>query len=262
MTLIDTHAHLYAEEFTVDLPQAIERAKQLGVEKVLLPNIDTDSIPNLKRVVAQYPSFFIPMMGLHPTSVSTDWKNQLNTIYQELNQSAYIAIGEIGIDLYWDKTLQPQQIKAFEEQLVWSKEKNLPVAIHSRDAFSQVLASLKRVGANSLQGVFHSFGGTFEELKSAMAFDNFYIGINGVVTFKNSGLSETLRYADIHRIVLETDAPYLAPVPHRGKRNESSYLRFILNKLSEIYNMCEEEVAAITSANAVRLFGLNQWGRE
>lgn len=254
MRLIDTHAHLYADEFSADLPQVVQRAKEAGVEKVFLPNIDVDSVSALKRVVRQFPSFFVPMMGLHPTSVSVDWKEQLDRIYQELNNGNYVAVGEIGIDLYWDKTFEKEQIKVFEEQLAWSRDKDLPVAIHSRDAFSHVACSLKKVGATSLRGVFHSFGGTVEELEIALAFDNFFIGINGVVTFKNSALPQTLSYCDIHRIVLETDAPYLSPVPYRGKRNESGYLRLIVQKLADIYKMSEEGVAHITSENATRLF--------
>lgn len=259
MKLIDTHAHLYADEFASDLSEVINRARQSGIEKVLLPNIDIDSIDSLKRIVCEYPSFFLPMMGLHPTSVADDWKNQLGIIHQELNATSYIAIGEIGVDLYWDKTFEEEQIQAFEEQLQWSKEKNLPVAIHSRNAFEQVIASIKRVGANSLRGVFHSFGGNVEELQLALELKNFYIGINGVVTFKNSGLAGTLMHCDTHRIVLETDAPYLSPVPYRGKRNESAYLRFILKRLSEIFGISEEEMANLTSENAIRLFGLSQY---
>lgn len=256
MRIIDTHAHLYLEEFDSDLDEVVERAKFIGVEKVLLPNIDETSIINLKQTVNKYPSFFIPMMGLHPTSVSEDWEHQLEVIYNELNSSKYIAIGEIGIDLYWDKSSMQRQVLAFEKQLRWSIERKLPVAIHSRDAIPEVIQSIKNVGKENVFGVFHSFGGSVEELKEILELKNFYVGINGVVTFKKSGLAETLLNCSLEKIVLETDSPYLAPVPYRGKRNESGYLSEILKKLSEIYHKTEEEIAKITTKNAYRLFNL------
>lgn len=255
MTVIDTHAHLYVDEFNADLADVVQRAQTGGIEKVLLPNIDTDSIEPLKKTVANFPDFFIPMMGLHPTSVKDNWQEQLSLIKKELDRGQYIAIGEIGIDLYWDKTYKEQQISAFEEQLNWSIEKNLPVSIHSRDAIYEVIESVKIVGEDKLKGVFHSFGGNVKELKDALALQNFYIGINGVVTFKNSGLMQTLQFCPLNRIILETDSPYLAPAPYRGKRNEPSYLSFVLAKLSEIYNKRESEIADITTANVRRLFG-------
>lgn len=256
MRIVDTHAHLYLENFDSDLNDVVARAKLIGVEKVLLPNIDKTSISNLKHTVDKYPSFFIPMMGLHPTSVSEDWKQQLEIIYNELNNSKYIAIGEIGIDLYWDKSSKERQVAAFERQLEWSIEKRWPVAIHSRDAISEVIQSIKNVGNKSLFGVFHSFGGSVEELERILELENFYIGINGVVTYKKSGLTETLLHCGLEKIVLETDSPYLAPVPHRGKRNESGYLSEILKKLSEIYHKTEEEIAEITTKNAYCLFNI------
>lgn len=254
MRIIDTHAHLYAEEFSQDLTEVIQRAKKTGVEKILLPNIDTESISLLKKTAEDFSDFFLPMMGLHPTSVGDDWKSQLDTIKKELDNNTYIAIGEIGIDLYWDKTFKNQQILAFEEQLNWSIEKDLPVAIHSRDAISEVIQSIKNVGENKLRGVFHSFGGNEDELKAVLEFKNFYLGINGVVTFKNSGLAETLKKCPLDRIIVETDSPYLAPVPYRGKRNESSYLTYVLTKLSEIYNKDESDIAEVTTENAKKLF--------
>ena len=254
MTIIDTHAHLYSEEFESDVEDVVSRAKSIGVETVLLPNIDELSIPALKKTVKKYPSFFIPMMGLHPTSVSEDWEKQLEIIRREFNNSRYIAIGEIGIDLYWDKSLKQQQIAAFEQQLAWSIEKKLPVAIHSRDAIPEVIESIKRVGGKEIYGVFHSFGGSAQELQDILALQHFYIGINGVVTFKKSGLTETLLHCPLDKIILETDSPYLAPVPYRGKRNEPAYLSEIVRKLSEIYQKTEEEIARITTLNACRLF--------
>ncbi|MDR2816512.1 MAG: TatD family hydrolase [Proteiniphilum sp.] len=257
MNLIDTHAHLFAEEFKDDLREVVSRAKKAGVEKALLPNIDEVSVLRLKQCVLDYPGFFYPMMGLHPTGVGGgDWKRQLDTIYRELNAGDYIAVGEIGIDLYWDTSLREAQIKAFEEQLKWSIEKDLPVSIHFRNATEEVIQSIRRVGAQSLRGVFHSFGGTKAELEAILELDNFLIGINGVVTFKNSGLSETLKHCPTNRVVLETDSPYLAPAPYRGKRNEPARLIHIIAQLAGIWNKDEETVAQITSRNARELFKL------
>lgn len=254
MKIIDTHAHVYADEFAVDLEQVVFRARQAGVQKVLLPNIDIESVPALKKTVAAYPDFFAPMMGLHPTSVRDDWQTQLQQLRHELENGEYCAVGEIGIDLYWDTTYKQQQIAAFEEQLRWAAHKNLPVAIHTRNAFAEVLQSLKNVDGYCMSGVFHSFGGNVRELQAALVFENFYVGISGVVTFKNSGLGETLKQCPLSRIVLETDSPYLAPVPYRGKRNEPSYLQQIIAKLADIYNVDEDEIVRITTQNVRRLF--------
>lgn len=256
MSLIDTHAHLFAEEFQEDLHQVVIRAKDAGVEKVLLPNIDETTVVQLKRSVEDYPGFFYPMMGLHPTSVTRDWRKQLDVIYRELNSTDYIAVGEIGIDLYWDTSLKEAQIDAFEEQLAWSIEQDLPVSIHFRNATQEVIASIRRVGASSLRGVFHSFGGSEADLEAILALDNFFIGINGVVTFKNSGLTKTLLRCPVDRVVLETDSPYLAPVPYRGKRNESAYLLFVVAQLAGIWNESRESVVRITGENANNLFAL------
>lgn len=259
MNLIDTHAHLYLPEFHVDFEDVVSRAKKAGVYKILLPNIDTESIESLKQTVLFDPSFFIPMIGLHPTSVKEDWEHRLNIVYHELKTNNYIAIGEIGLDLYWDQTFKTQQIKAFEKQLQWSIEKQLPVAIHSRNANEEVIRSIKKVGVDSLRGVFHSFGGSREELENILELPFFFIGINGIITFKNSGLCDVLRCCDIERIVLETDAPYLAPVPYRGKRNEPAYLTEIAKELAAIFGMTEEEVAEITSRNAEKVFNISNW---
>lgn len=256
MNFIDTHAHLFVEEFKDDLREVVNRAKGVGVEKVLLPNIDENSVVPLKQCVLDYPGFFYPMMGLHPSSVTENWEKQLDIIYRELNAGDYIAVGEIGIDLYWDISLRKAQIHTFEEQLKWSIEKDLPVSIHFRNATDEVIQSIRRVGPSLLKGVFHSFGGTKAELEAILELDNFLIGINGVVTFRNSGLSETLKYCPSNRVVIETDSPYLAPVPYRGKRNESSYLAYVITQLARIWNESEESVARITSSNARGLFKL------
>jgi TatD DNase family protein len=213
-------------------------------------------VSRLKQSVLDYPGFFYPMMGLHPTSVTGNWEKQLDIIYRELNSGDYIAVGEIGIDLYWDTSLREVQMHAFEEQLKWSIEKDLPVSIHFRNATEEVIQSIRKVGASSLKGVFHSFGGTKAELEAILELDNFLIGINGVVTFRNSGLSETLKHCPFNRVVLETDSPYLAPVPYRGKRNESAYLLHVITQLAGIWNESQESVARITSRNARELFKL------
>jgi TatD DNase family protein len=256
--LIDAHAHLFAEEFQDDIAEVVARAKEAGVEKVLLPNIDETTIAGLKATTAQYAGFFFPMMGLHPTSVQRYWRQQLDTIYEEFLHSPYIAVGEIGIDLYWDSSLSAAQTAVFEEQLQWSIEKDLPVSIHSRNAVEEVINSIKRVGEKRLRGVFHSFGGTKADLDAILQLPDFWVGINGVITFKNSGLAETVKNCPKDKVILETDAPYLAPVPFRGKRNESSYLALVAEKLSEVWEISPEEISRITSSNANHLFDTDQ----
>ena len=254
MMLIDTHAHLFADVFQNDLEEVVSRARAAGVERVLLPNIDETTIDDLQAAVRRYPDFFLPMMGLHPTSVTSEWEKQLLSIYQEIKRHPYIAVGEIGMDLYWDRSLQDAQMNAFEEQLRWSIEMDLPVAVHFRNATAEVVTSIKRVGEKALRGVFHSFGGSKEELETLLQLKNFHVGINGVVTYRNGGLAETLIHCPKESIVLETDSPWLTPVPRRGKRNEPANLSYILKKLAEIWGETEEEVAAQTSRNATRLF--------
>ena len=256
MRIIDTHSHIYSEEFDNDIDDVIKRAKQAGVEKILLPNIDASSIDRLHSISDRYTGYCIPMMGLHPTSVGENWKEELDIMRKELSKRTYIAIGEIGIDLYWDKTFEEQQRLVFEEQLRWSIEYDLPVAIHSRDAIAECISCIKNVGEQHLRGVFHSFGGTVEELDGILSLRNFMLGINGVVTFKNSTLPTVLKETDLSTIIIETDSPYLAPVPYRGKRNESSYTLNVVTKLAEIYGLPAEEVGQITTENAEKLFAL------
>lgn len=256
MQWIDTHTHIFSEEFDADLEEVIRRAEEQGVNTLLLPNIDVDSIRRLHQACDAYPSTCFPMMGLHPTSVKDDYRQQLDQIRQCLDMRKYVAIGEIGIDLYWDKTHLKEQIEAFETQLQWSIEKDLPVAIHTRKAFPEVFESLRRVGADRLRGVFHSFGGSREELEEALTFEHFLLGINGVITYKKATFSEYLSQAPIERILLETDAPYLSPVPYRGKRNEPAYIIKVAEKLSEVYNLPTDCIAAKTSENARKLFSL------
>jgi TatD DNase family protein len=256
MYLIDTHTHIFSEEFDSDRNEVIQRALNAGVQTFFLPNIDLESVSSLHQVCEQHPQHCFPLMGLHPTSVSIDYKEVLKKIRSFFEGKKYYAVGEIGIDLYWDKTFIQQQIDTFEEQLRWSIELNLPVVIHTREAFPQVFESINRVGANQLRGIFHSFGGSREELEEALKYEHFLLGINGVLTYKKATFRDYLALAPIDRIVLETDAPYLTPVPHRGKRNEPAYLPYIVEKLAEVYGITIEEVAKKTSENARKLFGI------
>lgn len=254
MRLIDTHTHIYQPDFDDDISDVILRAKEAGVEKILLPNIDLESIERLKNLSDKYANYCIPMMGLHPTSVTENWKDDLSKIKSFLDKEEYIAIGEIGIDLYWDKTYEKEQKLAFEEQLRWSIEYDLPVSIHTRSAIMEAVECIKNVGKEKLRGVFHSFGGTLDEMNAILDLNNFYLGINGVVTYKNSSLPEVLSHTDLSHIVIETDAPYLPPVPYRGKRNEPSYCIQIVERLSEIYKISANEVGQITTNNAAEIF--------
>jgi TatD DNase family protein len=256
MYLIDTHTHIYTEEFDSDIQEVMKRAAGGGINKLCLPNIDLESISRLHAVCDAYPGVCFPMMGLHPTSVGANYKKDLEKIRDKLPGRKYIAVGEIGIDLYWDKTFRREQIEAFEEQLRWSIEWDIPVSIHSREAFPEVLESLHRTGIDKLRGVFHSFGGSREELEEALKCPHFMLGINGVVTYKNAGFREYLNLAPLERILLETDAPYLTPVPWRGKRNEPAYLIYIAQKIAEIYGLSLETVAEKTTENSRRLFGI------
>jgi TatD DNase family protein len=251
--IIDTHAHLYAEEFHQDIANVIERARSEGIYRVLLPNIDTNSIEPLKALVASYPDYCIPMMGLHPCSVSTDYKSQLAIIEKELDTKDYVAVGEIGIDLYWDKTTLDIQKDAFIIQCQWAVDRKLPVAIHARDSIDILIKILQEDVKGELTGVFHCFGGDIDQAKAIEEL-GFYLGIGGVVTFKNTKLRDVLVSVSLDRIMVETDAPYLAPVPYRGKRNESSYLKQIISTLADVYSTTPAEISAITTANALKLF--------
>lgn len=254
MKLIDTHNHLYSEEFDTNRAELVREAIESGIEKILLPNIDASSIKAMHNVCDTWPDFAYPMMGLHPTSVDGEVEEQLSTIKSFFNKRKYCGIGEIGIDLYWDKTFLHEQQYAFEEQLKWAMELNLPVAIHTREAFPEVLNSLHKVGNNNLCGVFHSFTGNESELKALLEFKNFKIGINGVITFKNSKLSQVLKQTSIDRIVLETDAPYLAPAPYRGRTNLPVYIWKTAEKVADTFDLSVKETVEITSSNALELF--------
>lgn len=255
MNLIDTHSHIYSEDFNDDINQIIENSKEAGVEKILLPNIDSQSIDQMHSLERMFPSYCIPMMGLHPTSVKENFQDELNICKNWLNSRKYCAIGEIGIDLYWDKTFVKEQQIAFDTQINWALKFNLPIVIHSRESFDEIFEILENYKKSNLRGVFHSFSGNLEQANKAIEL-GFFLGINGIVTFKNSGLDKTIAEVPLEKLMLETDAPYLAPVPKRGKRNESSYVRYTAQKIAEIYQTKIERVAEITSYNARNLFNL------
>lgn len=254
MKLIDTHNHLYLEDFDPEQDELVIKAKESGIDTLLLPNVDLTTVERMHNLCDRYPDFAYPMMGLHPTSVDGQYTEQLKQIESCLDKRSYCGIGEIGIDLYWDKTYLKEQKIVFEEQLKWSIALDLPVAIHTRDAFAEVFDSIYKVYSPNLKGVFHSFTGTEEDLKEINKLESFKIGINGVITFKNSKLSETIRHTGIHKVLLETDAPYLAPVPYRGKRNEPTYIWKTAEKVAETYGLTLEETVKKTRNNSLNLF--------
>ena len=261
MGLIDTHCHLYLEDFDPEQEQLIEEAKASGIERLLMPNVDLTTIDRMHALCDQHPDFALPMMGFHPTSVDEHYAESLRHTEQWLGKRAYCAIGEIGIDLYWDKTYLKEQQEVFEEQLRWSIDLDLPVAIHTREAYPEVLNCIYKVGADRLYGVFHSFTGTREELDEVEKLSRFMIGINGVVTFKNAHLDERIQDFPLNRILLETDAPYLSPVPYRGKRNLPVYIWKTAEKLGNIWNLPTEQIVEATQKNAIRQFKLAQFDR-
>ena len=257
--LVDSHSHLFLEEFADDLPQVMQRAREAGVTHIFMPNIDSTTIESLLSVCAAYKEFCFPMIGLHPTSVNKNYKKELDIVAGQLASSnGYVAIGEIGLDLYWDKTFLREQLLAFEKQVEWALEYHLPIVIHTREAFDYIYKVLQPYKETGLTGIFHSFTGTSEEAAKLLDFPGFMIGINGVVTFKKSQLPEVLKDVPLARIVLETDSPYLTPVPNRGKRNESARLKDTLIKVAEIYRESPEVVAEATSENDLKVFGMGK----
>lgn len=253
MELVDTHCHLYGEEFTADIDQVIERAKAAGVKRFYLPGIDSTAIPSMLELEARFPGECIAMMGLHPCYVKENYLEELEVVRQWLQQRKFAAVGEIGLDFYWDRTFEVQQYEAFRTQIGWAKEYSLPIVIHSRNSTQECINIVKEFRDGGLKGVFHCFSGS-AELARQIVQQGFLLGIGGVLTYKNAGLPEVLKDIPLEHIVLETDAPYLTPVPFRGKRNESSYLTHIIAKLAEVKEMDVEEVARITTANAASLF--------
>lgn len=253
--LIDTHSHIYSTDFIHDLDEVVQRAYSNDVRKIILPNIDSSSVKNLLNLVDTYPHICIPLMGLHPTSVNHDYQEELQVVEYWLKKRKFYGIGEIGIDLYWDKSFLEEQIHAFRFQLDLAKQYELPVVIHVRDSFDEVFQVLKEVADGKLTGVFHSFSGTIEQAQLVIEM-GFKIGVNGIVTFKKSGLDQIIRQIDLQHLIVETDSPYLTPSPFRGKRNESSYLVYIAQKIADLHQMTVGDVAKITTENARKLFGI------
>jgi TatD DNase family protein len=253
MNLIDSHTHLYLDEFENDRDHVVKMAVDAGVSKLLLPNVDVATLSDLLSLVKNYPENCFPMIGLHPTSVKGNFRKDLDLLESEINQHDFIAIGETGIDLYWDKTFRAEQEESFRIQLEWAMKYKLPVVIHARESFKEIYVILDQFKNSGIQGVFHSFTGTEEDVKKIMEYD-FYFGINGILTYKNAGLASVVKSIPLDRILLETDSPFLAPVPKRGKRNESSYLVYIAEKLEEILDLRKAEIDKLSTENAKRLF--------
>jgi TatD DNase family protein len=255
VNIIDTHTHLYLKQFNEDIDFVIKRSKEIGVKKFIFPAIDSSHFDDMHSLKGKYPDCIFLMSGLHPTDVKEDSKDELDFVANSLNTHDYVAIGEIGIDLYWDKTFLSEQQEAFEFQIRLAIKNDLPIVIHCREAFDEIFEILDKENCNKLRGVFHCFTGTLEQAKRAIDL-GFVLGIGGVVTFKNGGIDKFLNQIDLKYIVLETDSPYLAPVPYRGKRNESSYIKHVVEKLSEIYGLSNEEIADVTTKNAEKVFAL------
>lgn len=255
--LVDSHSHLFLEEFSDDLPQVMQRAHDAGITHIFMPNIDSTTIGPLLSVCNTYKGFCFPMIGLHPTSVNESYERELDIVARQLAPfNEYVAIGEIGLDLYWDKTFLKEQLIVFEKQIEWALEYHLPIVVHCREAFDYIYKVLEPYKKSGLKGIFHSFTGTSEEAEKLLEFSDFMLGINGVVTFKKSQLANVLKGIPLTRIVLETDSPYLTPVPNRGKRNESAYIKDTLIKVAEAYEKMPERVAEATSENALKVFGM------
>ena len=254
MHLIDTHTHLFAQQFDEDRFEVVQRALEKGVRQMLLPNIDTNSILPRLDLCAEFPENCFPMIGLHPCDIKENYIEELTFFEEWLQKEKFVAVGEIGIDLYWDKSTLSIQEDAFRRQVELAKKYKLPVAIHVRNSFDEVLSIIDGLNDDNLSGVFHCFTGDEAQANHIINYGGFKLGIGGVVTFKNSGLDKTLRTISIEHLILETDSPYLAPTPYRGKRNESSYVVIIAKKLAEIYGKSLEEIASITTQNAKELF--------
>ena len=257
MRLIDTHTHLFLEEFDEDRAEVVARARQAGVTHLLMPNIDSTTIAPLLRMCGDYPGYCFPMMGLHPTSVDGRLEAELDIVRRQLETNpSFVAVGEIGMDLYWDRTFLKEQEEALRRQFDWALAYDLPVVIHCREAFDYIYRIMEPYRSTGLRGVFHSFTGTVDEAHRILEFPGFYLGINGVVTFKNSRLSDVLSFVPLERILLETDSPYLTPVPYRGRRNESAYVQYVLWKVAEVCGCTPEEMAKRTSESALKVFGI------
>lgn len=254
MTFIDTHTHLYDEQFSDDIDNAIEKAIQLGVTQMYMPNCNSETIAGMMHLAEKWPDNCMPMMGLHPCYVKEDYQQELSIVSNQLSKAKFAAVGEIGLDYHWDLTFKEQQIEAFEYQIDLALKYDLPIVIHSRSSTQDCIDIVRKKQNGSLKGVFHCFGGTLEEAQQITEELGFMLGIGGVITFKNSKLDELLKQIDTKYIVLETDAPYLAPTPYRGKRNESSYIPLIAEKMVDIMQIPLEDIANITTENARKLF--------
>ncbi|MDA9373554.1 TatD family hydrolase [Flavobacteriaceae bacterium] len=253
--MIDTHTHLYLKQFNDDIDKVIQRSIDKGINKFIFPAIDSTHFDDMHDLKNKYPGSIYLMSGLHPTNVKENYKEELEFVVNSLKSHSYVAIGEIGIDLYWDKTYLKQQQEAFEFQIRLAIKNDLPIVIHCREAFDQIFEILDKENCDKLKGVFHCFTGKLEQAQRAIDL-GFVLGIGGVVTFKNGGIDKFLNQIDIKHIVLETDSPYLAPVPFRGKRNESSHITYIIDKLSDIYGLSNTEIASVTTKNAEKVFAL------
>jgi len=253
--IIDTHCHLYLDEFKNDIDDVIKRAEVETVNKFFLPAIDSSEIENMFLLESKFPGKCIAMMGLHPCYVKENYLDELAVVKDWLSKRKFAAVGEIGLDFYWDKTFEKQQYEVFRIQIDLALQYSLPIVIHTRDAMQESIDVVKEFVPKGVKGIFHCFGGSYENAKEIID-AGFYLGIGGVLTYKKSGLSEVMEQIDLKHMVLETDAPYLTPLPFRGKRNESSYLKYIVEKLALIKNISTEEVAAVTTANAEKIFGL------
>ena len=255
MKFIDTHTHLFASEFKDDIDIVVKNAINSGVSKMLLPNIDSSTTNNMLQLCNKYPQHCFPMIGLHPCSVKKDnIEKEILHVEEMLNKNKFIAIGEIGLDLYWDKSTLSYQKIAFESQIKLAKKYQLPIVIHVRDSFNEAIEIVEKLNNENLSGVFHCFTGNIQEAERIINLQNFYLGIGGVVTFKNGGINKIINQISLDNIILETDSPYLTPTPFRGKRNESKYLVNIAQKMSEIYEIDINEIANKTSSNAINLF--------
>ncbi|MGE5318313.1 MAG: TatD family hydrolase [Chloroflexota bacterium] len=253
MQLVDTHTHLYLEEFGHDREEVVKRAISSGVDRLMLPNIDKGSINGMLALADQFPENCLPMIGLHPTSVKSDYMDELAVIELWINQRKFFGIGECGIDLYWDKTYAIEQEFVFRHHIDLARNYDLPLIVHIRDSFNEVISVLKDVNKKDLRGIFHCFSGSTEQANLAIHY-GFSLGLGGVITFKNNKMQETLKHIDLQHLVLETDAPFLAPTPYRGKRNEPSYIPLIARMVAEIKGIDVEVVAEATTANAKKLF--------
>ena len=253
MLLIDTHSHVYDHQFSLDRAEAMQRAFDAGVGMMFLPNVDASTIKPMLELHEHYPDNTRVMMGLQPEEVKEDYKQVLAAMEKELERSIYIGVGEVGLDFYWDSTFEKEQLDAFETQLNWAKQLHLPLSIHCRNAFDKMTKLLEKHQDGGLSGIMHCFTGTEEEARVYLEL-GFHLGLGGVVTYKNCGVKEYLHNLSLDRLVLETDAPYLAPVPYRGKRNEPSFLVATAQKIAEILNVTLEEIANITTNNAKTLF--------